>query len=118
MRGRSVFTTYRYDDPEHPERVTKTEQSPEFTRDDWALLVALADVEAQEKASTTQCGWPMELAYHADTDGWWERTSYKCYPCSTGADDDVYHDSVRSTLPPDRPLMPFDLEATTETKQT
>lgn len=86
-------------------------ESPDFTDDDRALLMALDAWE--DTLCPGPCGQPKAKAWHTDTDGWWEHASYHCYACSEIRGDDVVYDGVRSTLPEDRVLSPFELGVTT-----
>ena len=79
LRGRLRTTIYRYDDPEHPDRVTSTVESPAWTDDDRALLLALADYEA---TLCPGCGEPKQHAWHSDLDGWYEPEQLVCHACT------------------------------------
>lgn len=109
---RMVTTTYVYDDPEHPERVTSTIASPAYTVEDQGLMLALEDYENE----LCRCGQPRDVAWHSDMDGWFESESFVCHACSALRDDDEktkYH-VVRDTRPDSSaPLAPFVLGQTT-----
>lgn len=114
-------TTFLYDDPDHRDRITGTVESPDWTDDDRALLLAL---QMYESSLCPGCGYPIDQAWHTHSDGWWETTSYVCYPCTTqaaadsddGSADDVTYDITRLTLPPDREFPPFELDVTTDSR--
>lgn len=111
-------TTFLYDDPDHPDRVTGTVESPDWTDDDRALLLALQMYEA---SLCPGCHRPIDQAWHTHSDGWWETTSYVCYACTEAAaaegdSEQVTYDVTRLTLPPDREFPPFQLDVTTDTR--
>lgn len=79
LRGRLRSTTYLYEDPDHPDRITSTVEAPAFTEDDRALLLALA---LYEDGGCPGCGQPKEHAWHSELDGWYEATSWVCHGCT------------------------------------
>jgi len=112
---RRIETTYLYEDPEHPERVTSSFQSAEYTPADQALLMGLAAAEEQSKHSrqgNCVCGFPIEVAWHSDLNGWWQVDEYVCEVCTVRKGEQVTHKLVRNTWPPDKPLTPFSLDST------
>lgn len=115
MQIRQPRTTYFYDDPEHPDRVTSTMESPAITPEDHALLEAL---EAYE-ATLCRCGFPRDLAWHSDMDGWFEATEYVCHACTAASPKHpVSHTYIRNTRPADNPVPPFVLGVTTTSPDT
>lgn len=109
---RLIETTYLYDDPEHPDRITGSLQSPPYTPEDHALLLGLDLYER----SLCRCGHPREIAWHSDMDGWWEGQDAQvvCYACSAAHGKEIaYTLSATNTRPADRPLPPFQLGVTT-----
>lgn len=107
-----ITTTYVYDDPDHPNRVTQTIPSPAYTAEDRALLVGL---EIYESDACVGCGHPRSVAWHSDMDGWFETDSYVCHGCTARRTDDqkAIYTFTRDTYPPDRVLRPFVLGQTT-----
>lgn len=71
--------TYLYDDPAHPDRPSGHIEAREWTEDDRALLLALAEYES---TLCTGCGQPKHLAWHADMEGWFEAHSWVCHACT------------------------------------
>lgn len=114
---RLITTTYLYDDPDHPERCTGAIQSPPYTADDRALLMALDAYEA----SLCRCGQPRSTAWHSEMDGWYEPQTYVCHACTAMAPEDkdgkrepVRYGGPLNTRPADKgPLPPFVLGVTT-----
>lgn len=94
MRGRRRTTTWLYDDPQHPDRVTGTVEAPEWTEGDRAALLGL---QAYESTLCPGCLLPKQVAWHSDMDGWFEAESAVCLACTaktgTGdaAQEQVYH---------------------------
>lgn len=86
-------------------------ETPDFTDDDRALLLALQAWEAT--LCPGQCGLPKELAWHTDAEGWFEHTRFQCFACSEIRGEPVTYEGVRSELPEDRVLAPFELGVTT-----
>lgn len=123
-------TTYVYDDrdparpparpPGSPARIVETIESPAWTPEDRALLIAL---EIAEESECPGCRIPRSIAWHSDMDGWWSVESYVCHACtarSRAGDSDTAEKSepvtylaVRNTRPGDTPLTPFQLGKTT-----
>lgn len=107
--------TYLYDDPQLPDRPTGHVESPEWTDDDRALLLALAAYEAT--LCPGGCGQPRELAWHSHMEGFYEATKWICHACTVRDGQDVV---FTLTLPdPDLPaeriagFPPFELGVTT-----
>lgn len=116
---RQPRTTYLYEDPDRPERVTGYVQSPPFTDVDQALLLGFAEYE---ESLCPGCKTPIAEAWHSETDGWWDANQYVCHPCTARARADdqpgreskpVAYTFVHSTLPAGRVLPPFVLGVTT-----
>lgn len=111
-------STYAYDDPEHPERVTRVISSPAYVAEDRALLMGL---KLAEERSTCRCGEPIEVAWHSEMDGWYERRDFVCNGCTalapdpeTGTKQPVVHSQLVNTRPASKPpLPPFALGVTT-----
>jgi hypothetical protein len=114
LRGRRVDTVLFYEDPDHPDRVTRTTKSPAWTPDDRSLMLALAQYEA---TLCPGCGNPKDLAWHHDTASAWEVTSAVCHPCTARRLDGtevVYQ--ITNLLMPDAAitdLEPFEWGTTT-----
>jgi len=68
-----------YDDPEHPDRVTRVINSPDYVDADFALLAGL---DVFEKSLCPGCGWPREIAWHEDMAGWFEGLEVVCHACT------------------------------------
>lgn len=103
--------TYVYDDPEHPDRPTAAIQSPQWTPEDQALLIGLQEYEA----GLCECEWPVEVAWHADMEGWFDGQSFVCHACSARQGHEVVH-TLRPTTDRDftvKPLIPFEFGLTT-----
>lgn len=113
-------TTYLYEDPDHPTRVTRTVSSPSFVAEDRALLMGLELAEAAAQ-QLCRCGQPIEVAWHAEMDGWWERQDFVCHACTAlapeperGPKEPVVHSRVVNTRPASKgPLPAFVLGVTT-----
>ena len=96
--------------------MTSSFQSAAYTPADQALLMGLAAAEEQAKHSgqgNCVCGFPIEVAWHSELDGWFEVEEYVCVACSARKGEQVTHKIVRNTWPPEKPLPPFSLEHTT-----
>ncbi len=102
-------TTLLYDDPDHPDRVTSTIESASITPDDHALLEGLESYEA----TLCRCGFPREMAWHSDMDGWFEAEEYVCHACTAQAGRQVAYTVVRNTRPTDNSVPAFVLGVTT-----
>lgn len=106
-------TTYLYDDPEHPERITGTVDNPEWTEEDRALLLALV---AYEATLCPGCGQPQHLAWHAHTQEEWDAGALVCHACTAknGGEEVTYHFPTLF-LAPERvaKLPPFEIGKTT-----
>lgn len=98
MRGRQVETTYLYEDPEHPGRVTKTLISPAWTADDRALLLGLDLYES----GMCSCGQPKDVAWHELTDGEWEPERAVCHACTALQGHQVVYQSAVLHMPAER----------------
>jgi CDGSH-type Zn-finger protein len=70
-----------YEDPESPERVTGTVESPEWTPEDRALLLALQQYEST--LCPGPCGQPRHSAWQ--TDGWHKTRTFTCDACTAMA---------------------------------
>lgn len=73
-------TTWLYDDPQHPERVTGTVESPAWTAEDRAALLGLARYES---TLCSGCGQPKDVAWSVD--GWHKAKSFRCDGCTAQA---------------------------------
>lgn len=116
---RRITTTYLYDDPDHPDRQTGSYVSAAYTPADQALLMGLEAFEHQQTRTglgNCACGWPIEVAWHSEMNGWFEAVSYVCEVCTARSGKQVAHTLVSDTRPPGHPpLPPFKLgETTTE----
>lgn len=100
MGSRLITTTYLYDDPDHPGRVTGSIESPAYTHEDRALLVALREWEN----SLCRCGEPRAEAWHSGMDGEYEATPVVCHACSA-----INHDPDK----PDAPKTTYHVVANT-----
>jgi hypothetical protein len=120
LTGRLATTTYVYDDqdptrppqraPGTPARVVSAIQSPSYTPEDTALLMALEKYEA----GLCKCGWPRSIAWHSEMDGWFDGEAFVCHACSAVADRQVIYSIARDTWPSEKgPLPPFVLGVTT-----
>lgn len=89
-------------------------QSPAYTEDDRALLLALADYEA---SLCPGCGEPKHEAWHSELDGFYEGDRLVCHACTARRDDDkqVVYVAIRSTYPVDRlpQLTPLEIGVNT-----
>lgn len=111
-------TTYVYDDPEHPDRVTRVIHSPDYVAEDHAMLLGL---QLYEDSLCPGCGWPKHVAWHADMDGWFDAHEVKCHACTArreaGADGTrapvTYTYTVDTRPEDDLVLRPFVLGLTT-----
>lgn len=105
--------TYLYDDPDHPDRITGHLESPDWTDDDRALLLALTQYEA---SLCPGCGHPVDTAWHSHADGWWEAEKFICYACTAAddGDDKASYTISALTAPADRDWPVFELGVTTE----
>lgn len=108
---RLATQTYVYDDRDHPDRVTSTIASPAFTPEDQALLMGLELYES----SLCPSGFPREVAWHTEMDGWFETEEYVCFACTAANDgDQVTHTFLVNTRPDSKgPMPPFVLGETT-----
>lgn len=69
----------------------------------------------QHERDTCECGWPIEIAWHADMEGWFEGRSFVCHACSASAGREVTH-TLKPTTDRNfavKPLSDFDWETTT-----
>lgn len=110
-------TIYRYDDPEHPDRVTSSYPSVAWSPADRALLAGLEHAETVERGhgDCPGCGKPIEQAWHSGMNGWYEVVEFVCQACSARDDKQVTHRRLRNTYPASKgPLPPFVLGKTTE----
>ncbi|WP_221199509.1 hypothetical protein [Nocardioides soli] len=112
-----MTTTYLYEDPEHPDRATGSFESVAYTPEDQALLLGLAAYEHQQQhggMGSCSCGWPIEVAWHSEMDGWFGTLDVVCHVCTARAGKTVTHTIVRDTRPAGHPaLPPFVLGVTT-----
>lgn len=113
LRGRLLVTTNLYDDPDHPERITGTVQSPAWTEDDRALMLALQTYESSLCGGP--CGQPREVAWHSELEGWFESHKYVCHGCSALRGEQVVYAVAVNEYPFEAkpPLPPFRLGETT-----
>ena len=113
LGARVPETLYVYEDPEHPDRVTRTVASPAWIDEDHGLLLALAHVEQLERGfGTCRCGHPAKEAWNPEMDGWYEVVEVVCHACTAASDDgEVKRQIVRNTRPVSKgPLPPFSLD--------
>ncbi|WP_284536297.1 hypothetical protein [Nocardioides sp. T2.26MG-1] len=112
-----MVTTFLYDDPEHPDRQTGSTTTAAYTSSDQLLLMALDMWERQQQThgrGTCACGWPIEIAWHSEMNGWLETKDYLCEVCTVRKGEEVWHTIVRDTRPPGHPeLPPFEFGKTT-----
>lgn len=96
LRGRPTRTTYVYNDPEYPDRVTATYTASPWTDEDRLLMLAW---DAYQRTLCPDCGHPRDKAWHPDNDGWFEVTrEVVCHAC-TAAD---WYDTEPEHRPPPR----------------
>ena len=111
---RLLTTTYVYDDPDHPDRVTGAISAPAFTEEDRALVLAL---RAYEASLCPGCGEPKHEAWHSEMDGFYEGETYVCHACTAlrGSDTPVPGGAlVKNARPASKgPMPPFVLGYTT-----
>lgn len=70
--------------------------------------------QEQRGAGTSPCGWPIDVAWHSEMNGWLEPVTYRCEVCSAMKGEEVGHKVIRDTRPPGHPpLPPFRLGETT-----
>lgn len=106
--------SYLYDDPEHPDRPTGHLESPDWTPDDRALLLALVSYEL---TLCPGCGEPKHLAWHSGMEGWYETEEWVCHACTAKDGHEVPYRIPQ--LDKDLPqrvlddLEPFELGVTT-----
>lgn len=104
-----------YDDPDHPDRATGHVESPEWTDDDRALLLALAAYEAT--LCPGGCEQPREVAWHSHMEGFYESTKWICHACTARDGQDVVFTLTEPDpdLPSERiaGFPPFELGVTT-----
>lgn len=88
-------------------------QSPAWTTEDVALLLAL---EEYEGSLCHGCKQPRAVAWHSEMDGWYETESFVCHACSAkreGDDKAIYKVAIDGRGPGATPLPPFVLGVTT-----
>lgn len=106
-------TTYRYDDPRDSSRVTGTIESPAYSEEDRALVMALRAYEARPKC---KCGEPIEVAWHSEMDGFYEAQRWVCHACTALNNGTPTPGGMRlvNTRPASKgPMPPFELGKTT-----
>lgn len=67
------------------------------------------------EASRCDCDWPVEVAWHADMEGWFDGQSYVCHACSARQGREVVH-TLKPTTDRNfqvKPLSDFDWKTTT-----
>jgi hypothetical protein len=106
--------TYLYEDLAHPDRPTGYLESPEWTEEDRALLLALAEYEA---TLCRGCGEPKQVAWHSHMEGFYEGEKWVCHACTAQADHQVIYSTVQvdKDLPASHleTLPPFEIGITT-----
>lgn len=96
-------TTYLYDDPDHPDRVTGSIGSPAYTPEDQALLIAL---RAHDN-TRCRCGEPVDVAWNPEMDGWYEATEHQCHACTArNGGKPVNYTTVTNTRPASKGPLP------------
>lgn len=95
-------------------------ESPAWTDDDRALMLALAQYES---SLCPGCGVEKRLAWHAEAEGWFTAPGLVCHSCSAQQGHEVAYRSVEldPALTPERlaSWAPFDMRLTvTEPTQT
>ena len=107
--------TYRYDDLRHPDRPSGHVESPEWTDEDRALLLALDAYEAT--LCPGGCGQPREIAWHSHMEGFYEPTRWICHACTARNGEEAAFAVVDydRDFPPSRieTFPPFELGVTT-----
>jgi hypothetical protein len=111
LGARLPFVDYYYDDPDHPNRVTRAVSSQPYTAEDHALLAALAEYEA---GLCPGCRIPIEQAWHAGMDGWYDDQGHVCHACSAHHGRQIaYTRPVTDRDFAAKPLRPFVFGVTT-----
>lgn len=105
--------TYVYEDAENPDRPTRVIESPAYVTEDHALLMGL-DLYEQSLCSCG-CGFPREVAWHSEMDGWFDTFKVKCHAGTAMRGEPVIFTHLVNTYPVDEkgPLPPFVLGLTT-----
>lgn len=107
--------TYLYDDPRHRDRPSGHVESPEWTDDDRALLLALDAYEST--LCPGGCGQPRELAWHSHMEGFYDPTRWICHACTAreGLEVAFAVTEVDRDLPAERiaAFPPFEIGVTT-----
>ena len=113
-------TTYLYEDPENPDRVTRTVASPDWSEDDRTLAAALQWADDQECPG---CHQPREIAWHSDMEGWYDPDDKNgggtirlvCHGCSAKHGHEVVYSIVHTSRDFEKnPIrVPFKLGSTT-----
>lgn len=114
FRGRLLTTTYLFEDPAHPDRVTGQMQSPTWTEDDRALLLGLAEYEST--FCPGGCGKLKEIAWHDYSQEEYVAVRFMCHACTARQDGTPAVYSVITDGPsPDKAAKfpPFELGKTT-----
>lgn len=84
---------------------------PAYTREDHALLAAL---QAYDDSLCPGCSIPVEQAWHADMDGWFDAEGYVCHACTARSGQQAAFTVVKSTRDfTVKPLPPFSLAEST-----
>lgn len=113
LRGRSIRTTYLYDDPAEPGRCTASVSTPAWTESDRAALLGL---EMYESSLCTGCGEPKALAWHSHAEGEYEAEGLVCHGCTARNENrqQVLHRiTARPTAAKTAKYPPFDINETT-----
>lgn len=95
LRGRRIETTYLYEDPDRPGRVTRAVASPAYTSDDRCLLLGLA---SYEDTLCPGCGVRKDLAWHDWSHGTWESESIVCHACTAGQGHEVTYQQTSTSM--------------------
>lgn len=88
-------------------------ESPAYVTEDHALLLGLEMY--QRSLCPCGCGFPREVAWHSEMDGWFETFDVKCHAGSAMQGHPVIFHHITDTYPVAEkgPLPPFVLGLTT-----
>lgn len=93
--------------------MTRAIHGPPYTADDHALLAGLQDYE--RTLCPGGCGFPIDVAWHSDMDGWFDEVhEYVCHACTARQDGRERKFPVVATSRDlvANPLPPFDFGST------
>ena len=76
-------------------------------------LAAFEEHASHTRHGTCACGFPIEVAWHSELNGWWETEEYVCEACTARKGEQVTYTLLRSAWPADKQLPPFELGKTT-----